>query len=281
MADTLRWWKGHGAENDFIVLPDPDNDLDLTSELVRRLCDRRRGVGADGLLRAVRSAAHPDSRDMGDAAEWFMDYWNADGSQGQMCGNGIRVFARWLAEAQRLGAGPLVVATRVGTRTLHLATGAGQITVEMGTPILPATGPVRVTAGERTWPSTAVDMGNPHAVAFVDDLAEAGDLLTPPRIDPAGTFPDGVTVEFVVLQPDGTLAVRVHERGVGETKSCGTGACAVVAAWRHRNDVTEPGDYTVRLPGGDLHVTVLADSTTRLTGPAVLTAWGTATGLVL
>ena len=269
----IRFVKGHGTENDFVLLPDPDGVLDLTAELVRRVCDRRAGIGADGVLRVVRSAAAPDAAAMATEAEWFMDYRNADGSAVEMCGNGIRVFARFLVDEGLAQPGELPVATRDGVKTVRVGA-EGDVTVDMGLARLPGT-ERKVTVGTRVWPAVEVDMGNPHAVVFVDDLAEAGPLLTPPVTDPA--FPDGVNVEFVVDRGPRQVAMRVHERGVGETRSCGTGACAamVAAARRDAGDGATVGStYAVEVPGGRLSVTERSDGHVELTGPAVLVARG-------
>jgi diaminopimelate epimerase len=272
---TLRFVKGHGTENDFVLIPDVDGELDLTPSLVVALCDRRAGIGGDGVLRVVRTAAVPEASDQAGESEWFMDYRNADGSVAEMCGNGIRVFARYLAEAGLVDDGkPLVIATRGGTRQVRFEAD-GLVTVDMGpweTPRLRAQ-PV-VLVGERSWPATGVFMPNPHAVVFVDDLSEAGDLRTAPEVGPPAMFPDGVNVEFVVGRGERHVAMRVHERGVGETRSCGTGACAVmVAAARHAGDGA-PTAWTVDVPGGRLSVHERADRHVELTGPAVLVASG-------
>ena len=172
---------------------------------------------------------------MADRAEWFMDYLNADGSAAEMCGNGIRVFARFLVVEGLAAAGEIPVATRDGVKTVRAAA-TGDVTVDMGPARLPGTDR-KVTVGDRTWPATEVDVGNPHAVVFVDDLAEAGSLDAAPVVEPA--FPAGVNVEFVADRGPRHVAMRVHERGVGETRSCGTGACAVMVAAAARD--AEPG----------------------------------------
>ncbi|WP_245687047.1 diaminopimelate epimerase [Streptacidiphilus griseoplanus] len=280
----LPFLKGHGTQNDFVIVPDPDGLLDIGPADVARLCDRRAGIGGDGLLRVVRSAAHPEAAGMAAEAEWFMDYRNADGSVAEMCGNGIRVFARYLAHAGHTGAGDVAIATRAGVRRVHLAKdgpdGPGEITVDMGRAVLPGTDPVEVAVGARRWPARNVNMGNPHAVVFVDDLDHAGDLLTAPAVSPAGVYPDGVNVEFVVERGPGHVAMRVHERGSGETRSCGTGTCAVAvaAARRHGADpaVTgRPAAYRVDVPGGRLLITEHPDGRVEMTGPAVIVAQGT------
>ncbi|TWD17930.1 diaminopimelate epimerase [Streptomyces sp. T12] len=277
MSTRIAFLKGHGTENDFVIVPDPDNAVDLPPAAVAALCDRRAGIGGDGLLHVVRSAAHPEARSMADRAEWFMDYRNGDGSIAEMCGNGVRVFARYLQRAGHAAEGDLAVATRGGVKTVHLAKD-GDITVGMGRALLPE-GDVTVSVGERDWPARNVNMGNPHAVAFVDDLADAGTLFTPPPFSPLSAYPDGVNVEFVVDRGPRHVAMRVHERGAGETRSCGTGACAVAVAAARRDGVDPrvtglPATYTVDLPGGTLVITERPDGEIEMTGPAVIVAEG-------
>nr|WBO80736.1 diaminopimelate epimerase [Streptomyces sp. SBE_14.2] len=277
MSTRIAFLKGHGTENDFVIVPDPENAIDLPPSAVAALCDRRAGIGGDGLLHVVRSAAHPEAKEMAAEAEWFMDYRNGDGSIAEMCGNGVRVFARYLQRAGRVGEGDLAVATRGGVKRVHLAKG-GDVTVGMGRARLPE-GEVVVSVGERSWPARNVNMGNPHAVAFVEDLAHAGDLLAPPPFSPASAYPDGVNVEFVVDRGPGHVALRVHERGAGETRSCGTGACAVAVATARRDGADPavtgtPATYTVDVPGGTLVITELPDGEIEMTGPAVIVAEG-------
>jgi diaminopimelate epimerase len=260
--------KGHGTENDFVLLPDLDGTIhgDLSVERVRALCDRRAGIGGDGVLRVVRSSTTD--------VEWFMDYRNADGSLSEMCGNGIRLFVRYLVDAGLAdGSGPIPVETRDGVKTLTVD--GDLITVDMGTPKV--LGETTVIADGITWAARHVDMGNPHAVAFVSTLEEPGSLVEPPRHDPA-VYPEGVNVEFVVRRGERHIAMRVHERGSGETRSCGTGACAaMVATAVARNDRPAGQDvaYRVDVPGGSLTVTWTADDRILLTGPAVVVASGT------
>jgi diaminopimelate epimerase len=273
---VIRFVKAHGTENDFVLLPDPERALDLTPTLVRRLCDRRAGIGGDGVLRVVLAAADPEGAPMSDQAQWFMDYRNADGSVAEMCGNGIRVFARFLVDEGLAEPGELRIATRDGVKRVRVDR-AGDVTVDMGPARLPGTDR-KVTVGSRTWPAVEVDMGNPHAVVFVDDLADAGSLDTAPTADPA--FPDGVNVEFVAVRGHRHVAMRVHERGVGETRSCGTGACAAMVAAARRDGSTAGGlpvSYVVEVPGGRLMVTERPDGHVELAGPAALVAAGTVT----
>ncbi|QUC57081.1 diaminopimelate epimerase [Streptomyces sp. A2-16] len=277
MRTRIAFLKGHGTENDFVIVPDPENALDLPPAAVAALCDRRAGIGGDGLLHVVRSAAHPEAAHMAGEAEWFMDYRNGDGSVAEMCGNGVRVFARYLQHAGRVTEGDLAVATRGGVKTVHIAKD-GDVTVGMGKALLPE-GDVTVSVGDRSWPARNVNMGNPHAVAFVDDLAHAGDLYSPPPFSPAAAYPSGVNVEFVVDRGPRHVAMRVHERGSGETRSCGTGACAVAVATARRDGADpaatgSPATYTVDVPGGTLVITEQADGEIEMTGPAVIVAEG-------
>ena len=279
MAD-YPFLKGHGTENDFVLLPDHDGTThgELDADRVRALCDRRAGIGGDGVLRVVstRSAYYQQLVELAETeAEWFMDYRNSDGSLSEMCGNGIRVFGRHLAlEGLVDPAGPVPVGTRDGIKVLTFAGGRadGEVTVDMGTPkVLEET---EVSVGDRTWPALHVDMGNPHAVAFVDDLADAGHLLDPPAHDEA-VYPHGVNVEFVVRRAPAHVAMRVHERGSGETRSCGTGACAVMVAAALADGAARDTDYRVDLPGGTLRISWTADDRILMTGPAVVVAAGT------
>ncbi|MFT4111024.1 diaminopimelate epimerase [Propionicimonas sp.] len=259
--------KGHGTRNDFVLFADPDNLYELTDDQVRFLCDRRGGIGADGILRVVRSELVPGHEH--DDAHWFMDYRNADGSIAEMCGNGLRVFVRYLAE-EGLASGPLVtVATRAGLRTGRFLPD-GRVAVTMG--------PVRVgetvvlRLGTDSWRARRVDVGNPHAVADVSSVRTLVDLdLThTPTWHPADAFPHGVNAEFVVRQGPGHLRLRVHERGVGETCSCGTGVVAAAAA------MGDAAHCVVDVPGGTLEVDLDGEEAV-LTGPAEIVARGTCT----
>lgn len=272
---TLRFLKGHGTENDFVIVPDPDGALDLSARQVAALCDRRAGIGADGVLRVVRSAKDPASAHMADDAEWFMDYRNSDGSVAEMCGNGVRVFARYLVEAGEAAPGDLRIATRAGVRSVLVPADGGDVTAEMGAAHLPESDGVEVTMPDGSVrPAVNVNMGNPHAVVFVDDLDDAGNLLSPPPLAPASAYPEGANVEFVVDRAPGHVAMRVHERGSGETRSCGTGACAVMVATARRDGAALPATYTVDVPGGRLVITESEDGRVEMTGPAVIVARG-------
>lgn len=272
----VEFTKGHGTGNDFVILPDPDGTLELTPGLVAALCDRRRGIGGDGVLRVVRAAHHADGVALADEAEWFMDYWNSDGSVAEMCGNGARVFVRYLLEsglAAPSGA-VLPVATRAGVVRARVE-GEG-VAVEMRRPRL--AGASVAGLGGLALPGTAVDVGNPHLVCPVPAGLElsALDLTRAPEFDPV-VFPAGVNVEFVTVGDpvdgaDGHVRMRVYERGSAETHSCGTGACAV-AAVALRDGGRDTGVVAVDVPGGRLVVTLTTQSC-WLSGPAVLVATG-------
>jgi diaminopimelate epimerase len=269
----MRFAKGHGTGNDFVVLPDPDGSLPLTPAFVAALCDRRRGIGADGVLRVVRSAAHPDAEASAGVAEWFMDYWNADGSQAEMCGNGVRVYARYLLDAGLVAPeGTFMLATRAGVVPVTLGE---EIAAGMPFPRVYVQSKATVTG--RAFTGTAVDVGNPHLVCPVDERTLEGlDLGAAPSIDPL-VFPAGVNVEFAATlsTPPGVdlhRRMRVVERGSGETQSCGSGACAVAAvALDHAG--LQSGIVLVDVPGGRLTITMTATDC-WLAGPAVIVAHG-------
>jgi diaminopimelate epimerase len=304
----MHFAKGHGTENDFVILPDPDGELDLTPGLVRRLCDRRAGIGADGVLRIVEvevlaaaliesgpgafRAAEPASETLTSAAaialaspaaiaeagapvgesrlaaQWFMDYRNADGSVAEMCGNGARVFARYLVE-HGLAHGPeFAIETRGGTRLVRIEPD-GQVTVDMGP--APVLGPGQASVGGRSYEGVQVSVGNPHLACMVDAPVDDYDWAAPPELDPV-LFPDGANVELVQPTGERSAQMTVYERGSGPTRSCGTGAvAAAVAAARAAG--ARDGTWAIRVPGGDLTVTLAAE-TTLLTGPAVIVAEG-------
>ena len=248
--------KGHGTQNDFVVLPDLDGTLDLTPDAVRRLCDRQQGLGADGVLRVVPAALDP-SAPPADGATWFMDHRNADGTTAEMCGNGVRVFARYLVEAGLAGHGPVRVLTRAGVKDLTVT--PDDVTVDMG----PAeVGELVEVDGEK---AQYVSMGNPHAVLPVPSVEALGELH-PDRLD--------LNVEYVEDVSPTHVRMRVHERGVGETRSCGTGACAVVVATSLRTGVERGTPFDVDVPGGRLVVTWQEDGHVEMRGPAVLVAEG-------
>jgi diaminopimelate epimerase len=265
--------KAHGTGNDFVVVVDLDDRLDVSDTLVRALCDRRTGLGADGVIRigAPRSG--------GDV---FMDYRNADGTAVEMCGNGVRVVAKTVLDRGLVAArdGVLDVDTRAGVKPVQVRRdAAGQVatvTVDMGPPHW---SPVDIPADledphefqldvapEVTW--AAVSMGNPHAVTRVADVRSAPVTTLGPQVERHAVFPKGTNVEFAHVVDHDLVELRVWERGVGETQACGTGACATLAVLRAHGLVGD--EATIRVPGGDLVVRYAPDDhpSVFLTGPA-------------
>lgn len=272
--------KGHGTGNDFVLWSDPDGERALEPAELAELADRRFGVGGDGTIRAVRSASLPEGAAAlaeDPAAEWFMDYHNADGSPAEMCGNGIRVYVEYLRSEGLLALEPgesVAIGTRGGVRTVTRLDEGYE--VDLG-PFVVAEGGAMVAARglDVARPGLAVGVGNPHVVIALADTAElaALDLSAAPRVSPEP--PDGVNVEFVVpadpLVTDGVggISMRVHERGSGETLSCGTGAAAAALATREWAGAGAPDSWRVEVPGGTLGVRV-ADGRVHLSGPAEL-----------
>ena len=274
----MRFAKGHGTGNDFVILVDPGDDRGLSADLAARLCDRRAGIGADGVLRAVRTdalAAAPNGSAAGSPAgpvpEWYMDYRNSDGSPAEMCGNGIRVFARYLADHGLATRPAFTVATRSGFRRVRFEDD-GNITAEMGA--VTVLGPGRVVVGGPggvTCEGLRISVGNPHLACLVDAALAGFDLTRPPQLDPA-QFPHGGNVELVRVTGPGAAEMRVHERGSGETRSCGTGAVAAAAAAAAAAG-QDRCSWQVSVPGGQLTVT-LEPGAAWLGGPAVIVAEG-------
>jgi len=277
---TLAFTKGHGTGNDFVVIADPDGELDLSDAQVAALCDRHFGIGADGLLRVVRSAALAEGEDAAaDGAEWFMDYRNADGSKAEMCGNGTRVFARYLTDT---GLASIDQGLRIGTRAgVKVLTRSDRgFEVDLGAFVVDdAETLVRAKGLPIARPGVGIDVGNPHVVVALSSDAELDglDLTFQPVLDPAP--PHGANVEFVVpadplvREGVGAIRLRVFERGVGETLSCGTGVAASALAVRHWAGPAAPDSWIVDTPGGTLGVRV-ADGHVYLSGPASLVFTG-------
>jgi diaminopimelate epimerase len=273
--------KGHGTKNDFVIIADPGAELELSAEQVARICDRRSGIGADGVLRVVPVDALPDQvgvrlSESPGRATWFMDYRNADGSTASMCGNGARVFARYLQDSGLATGDNFLIATRAGTHEVQLLP-AGDVSVEMGLPSDPTVGPdPEVVLADTTYRAQAWWVPNPHAVVFIERFSHLPAELGPLEVNDYGHYPHGANVEFVEDQSGHELraAMRVHERGVGETMSCGTGACAVSLALRSRHNVTEPGSTLVDVLGGRLVVSHSASGRMDLIGPTELVACG-------
>ena len=248
---------GHGTENDFVLVFDPENHSVITPQQTAAMCDRAKGIGADGLIRITKV----DNR-------WFMDYRNADGSIAEMCGNGIRVMAKYLVERGHQREGIFAIDTRDGLRHLRVPA-EGDITVNMGH-VTEEEGRISVSANGKTWSGYNISVGNPHAVVFVDSIDDAGDLKVAPVVTPAEDYPEGVNVEFVELVDEREVKMRVFERGVGETRSCGTGTCAVALAASIYQKAKLPATWTISPPGGTLLVEIDPHFNAILTGPAVL-----------
>ena len=267
----MRFSKYHGIGNDFIMLADPEDRLELDGAVVRALCDRRFGIGGDGVIRVAPGR---------EGEELFMDYVNSDGSVGEMCGNGIRCLAVFALEEGLTTSRTLKVGTRAGLKVVDVHE-SGEVTVDMGAPAFaPADIPVtwegpdalhaRVDADGETYDIACVSIGNPHAVMFVDDVASQPVTTLGPRIENHAMFPNKTNVEFVHVASSDAIDMRVWERGSGETLACGTGACAVAVVCRVLRDTNEAVD--VRLPGGVLRVEWTGsperEAPVLLTGPA-------------
>jgi len=284
MSFDLRFTKGQGTGNDFVLFSDPEGETELTPTQIAAMCDRQFGVGADGVIRAVRSA----NLDAGAAAlaenphaAWFMDYWNSDGSVSEMCGNGIRVYTKYLLDQGLVDLHPgqeIAIGTRAGVRTVSRTANGFQADLGLwrldgGEPL------VRAKQLPVARPGLGIDVGNPHVVVALadDDELESLDLGYQPILDPEPAH--GANIEFVVpaepLVEDGVgrIRMRVHERGSGETLSCGTGAVASALAVRHWAGAGAPNDWRVQVPGGVLGVRMFqADDGEHvvLSGPAEL-----------
>jgi diaminopimelate epimerase len=278
----MEFTKAHGTANDFVVIADLDDRIELSDVLVRAFADRHRGIGGDGVIRIGSG---------GDDADVFMDYRNADGSIGEMCGNGVRVVAKHAVDHQVVsptGDGTVRVGTRAGVKPVritarHADGTVASVTVDMGPPRLaPAEVPfvtgdpdaVRhpVALGEELVHLMVVSMGNPHGVLVVADVDEAPVTTLGPRLERHDRFPQGANIGFVQPLDATTIRLRVWERGVGETAACGTGACAAVVALQRLALVDD--EVAVRLPGGTLTVHHPAGGTVLMTGPAVEVARG-------
>lgn len=266
MRVTLPFVKGHGAGNDFVVIPDLEGRWDLSPEAVVRICDRHVGLGADGILRVTRAGGG-----------YFMDYRNADGSLAETCGNGLRVFARYLVESGLEHRGRFTVHTRAGEVPVHVApddTDFADVAVHLGIPSAESEPTVHVVTDGGHFTGTPVHMPNPHCVCVVDSIASAGSLLQAPVIDPLSAFPEGANVEFVERRGPTHIVMRTFERGVGETLACGSGACAAAHVWAQRELLPAGWSVQVDVLGGTVHVDSDIDGSVTLRGPAVFVAKG-------
>ena len=289
----MQFTLAHGTANDFVVLPDLDDAVELTASFAAALADRRRGLGGDGVIRI--GAPPPEQRD----AQVFMDHRNADGSHAEMCGNGVRVVAKHVVDHGLVLPGPdgvVHVATRSGTKAVRVATRdddgrVAAVTVDMGPPEFD---PVRVpfvaddaqavrhgvelhgaaaaTVGREHLDVGVVSMGNPHVIVSVADVQTAPVDVLGPELESHPRFPNGVNVGFVQVLDATHVNLRVFERGVGETAACGTGACAAVVALQRDGALAE--QVAVTLPGGTLTIERRPGGSVLMTGPAVEVAHG-------
>jgi len=276
MTDTLSFSKYQGTGNDFVMLVDLDDERSLTPRQISAVCDRRTGIGADGVIRVVRTDR--------DDAPFFMDYANADGSRAEMCGNGIRCVGVLLHERGLIADASVDVLTRAGIKHLTVHPDgdgrARRVTVGMGIPnftraAIPMRGPAWETflgqpfeiGDDLTMTASALSMGNPHLVVFVDgDPATVHVAHIGPRLERHEAFPEHTNVEFAYVH-DGVIHARVWERGIGETMACGSGACAVLVAANEAGLVSSRA--VVSFPGGDIEVERRDDGEVLLTGDAV------------
>jgi diaminopimelate epimerase len=278
----LAFTKMNGLGNDFVFIEDLESALDMSPDAVAWFCDRHFGIGGDGVI-LVRPATTPD-------ADYYMHYFNADGSLAEMCGNGARCFAKYVVDhglvapdasslvIETLGGLKPVTFTRAGDGTLDTAT------VDMGVPEfaperIPTTfqgdqvvdEPIDTPFGQML--VTAVSMGNPHAIIWVDDVDSAPVETVGPFLERHERFPRHTNVEFAQLIDHETIRMRVWERGVGETLACGTGACAVAVAGTL--SCRTGRDATVELPGGDLRIRWHENDHVYMTGSAAVSFTGT------
>ncbi|MDQ5875091.1 MAG: diaminopimelate epimerase [Actinomycetota bacterium] len=256
-AARLEFAKYQGIGNDFVMLSDPQDELKLTADLAAQLCDRRFGIGADGVIRVAPGR---------NGAELFMDYLNSDGSTGEMCGNGIRCLALFARHEGLSSSERMVVGTRAGDKIVEIS--GEHVRVDMGAPIFaPALIPVRWDGADALQMKLEMDtdvvtddvielaclsMGNPHAVLFTSDVEAAPVRSLGPLLERHPAFPQGTNVLFVDPSSTEEIRMRVWERGSGETLACGTGACAAAVASRLLAGT--PEQMSVALPGGRLHI---------------------------
>ena len=257
MINSVIGTYGHGTENDFVLVFDPSDEISITTAQTAAICNRESGIGADGLIRITK-------RD----EKWFMDYRNADGSLAEMCGNGIRVMARYLVERGHQPEGIFAINTRDGIKHLRVPM-VDDISVNMGK-VSDENEEITAAVEGKIWNGYNINVGNPHAVVFVEKIEDVGSLKDAPVVRPKDAYPEGVNVEFVEIMPNHEAKMRVHERGSGETKSCGTGTCAVALAATMQMKENLPARWVIYPPGGRLVVDIDPHSNATLTGPALL-----------
>lgn len=258
MSNSLNATYGHGTHNDFVIVFDPEEKISITTNQTAAICNRATGIGADGLIRITKP----------NAGQWFMDYRNSDGSIAEMCGNGIRVMARYLVERGHQSEGIFAINTRDGLKHLRVPA-SGDITVNMGKMEIEED-EITASANGGIWNGYNISIGNPHAVVFVTSVDDVGELKDPPVVRPKDAYPEGVNVEFVEFLQGRELKMRVFERGVGETQSCGTGTCAVALAATLKRGEKLPATWIINPPGGRLEVEIDPHYNAILSGPAVL-----------
>ena len=280
----IAFTKGQGTGNDFVLVLDAEGELSLSSKQISKICDRRFGIGADGFIRVVKSSQIPEGKDIlasEPSAVWFMDYYNADGSPAEMCGNGVRVFARYLLEKELAtieGGSTLAVGTRAGVK--DLTQGSNGFAVDLGRWKLTSEFTVEAKGIEVARPGQGIDIGNPHVVVALSSEEELKQLklFEAPSVEPIPV--NGANVEFVVpsepMVKDGVgyFSFRVHERGVGETLSCGTGIAAAALATRYWAGPSAPNQWQVQALGGLVAVRMFATEDgehVSISGPAELT----------
>ena len=281
---SIAFTKGHGTGNDFVLVLDAEGELSLSSKQIAKICDRRFGIGSDGFIRVVKSAKLPEGKEILEVeptAIWFMDYYNADGSAAEMCGNGVRVFARYLLDrglAKIEGGSTLAIGTRAGVK--DLTQGSNGFAVDLGRWKLTNEFTVEASGIEVARPGQGIEIGNPHVVVALSSDAELKQLklFEAPVVEPAPA--NGANVEFVVpnepMIKDGVgyFSFRVHERGVGETLSCGTGIAAAALATRYWAGASAPNQWQVQALGGVVAVRMFATEDgehVSISGPAELT----------
>jgi len=269
----MRFTKMHGAGNDYVYVDCFDEQVDDPSAVALAISDRHFGIGGDGLILVMPS----------DVADVRMRMFNADGSESEMCGNGVRCVAKYAYDHARTEANPMTVETGAGIKTIELMLGGDgkvvQATVDMGPPVLtPSAIPVRfegvravdipIEADGQTFQVTCVSMGNPHAVIYVREIEDIDLERVGPQIENHAAFPQRINVHIVRVHYDGEVTMRTWERGSGVTLACGTGASAVCVA----GVLTKRSARTIlaHLPGGDLTLEWRQENDrVYMTGPAV------------
>jgi len=251
--------KGHGTGNDFVLVFDPDCQFDLDEEVVALVCNRSFGIGADGLIRITKKDG-----------VWFMDYRNADGTIAEICGNGTRVMAKYLVLNHLVDGPTFEIGTRAGLIPV-ISKHDGSFTVELG-PVINLNEKVLVEVGDNQLQGNVLSAPNPHVVTIVSNLENLGNLLDSPKHLPTPILPQGANFEFVQIISASEVSMRVFERGVGETLSCGSGACAVAVFLQQSLNFDSP--ITINVPGGKLILEPIPENKVKLTGPAKLVAWG-------